>query len=383
MRDNMYENKWSPFDPKWYSQAFDKFISTADELFNTDLIIEQGYHIPDSDGSRSSIFRNEAVLNNSFSENKLRETLKDIYINSSHKLVANNHDNVHFFQWNGYMKDMNYIPNTNLCEIKVPTDSFIYPNQRDSFKLSQLYRRWIKIEDILNNWDIFRWNCLLFIDQRIYSEYELRIDDHETTIRFKYVEFWVQENYPVYIYRIDTNAQCRILISKELCKNQWKWKLPLSYINDKRIINSKNIVVNINKIGDENIRKDGLTHVDVLGDNLEFLTIDDGYIDLNYISKYNKIYIESEATEYLWMSIFVPKFMHEYPILLPTDVIFRPYEANLHPVVTIDHELIQHVKTNVDDKIMNKQVYVDLNGKLKEEYDGWKQLIRPIVLSDS
>ena len=47
MRDDMYENRWSPFDPKWYQEAFDKFISTADQLFNQDLIIQEGYQIPD------------------------------------------------------------------------------------------------------------------------------------------------------------------------------------------------------------------------------------------------------------------------------------------------------------------------------------------------
>ena len=79
MRNDMYENNWSPFDPQWYQAAFDQFISTADQLFNQNLIIQQGFKIPDIDGSKSSVFRNEAVLNNSFNEQKLRETLKDIY----------------------------------------------------------------------------------------------------------------------------------------------------------------------------------------------------------------------------------------------------------------------------------------------------------------
>lgn len=383
MRDNMYENRWSPFDPKWYKEAFDKFISTADQLFNTDLLIKQGYHIPDVDGSRSSVFRNEAILNNSFNEDKLRDTLKDIYLNSSHKLIASNHDNTHFYQWYGYMSDMTLIPNTNLCEIKLPTDGFIYPNERDEYKLSQMYRKWIKVEDILNNWDIFKWHCMLFINQRIYSEYEMRIDDHETTIRFRYFDHWLVDNYPVYVYRMDTNAQCRILISRELCKRQWDWKIPLKYIDNQRISTSTNIIAAFNKTSDQNIRKDGLTNIDVLGDNIEFLEIKDGFIDLSNISKFNRIYIESEATEYLWMSIIVPKFFHEYPILLPTDVIFRPYEANFQPVVTIDHEVVQHVKGKHGTNNQDRQVYVDLNGHLKDDYNGWKQMIRPIVLSDA
>lgn len=383
MENNMYENRWSPFDPKWYQKAFDKFINIADQLFNQNLIIEEGYHIPDHDGSRSSVFRNDAVLNNSFNENLLRETLKDIYFNSTHKLVASNHDNTHFFQWNGYMSDMSLISNTSYCQFTIPTDTFIYPNERDSYKLSQFYRKWIKVEDILSNWNIFKWHCMLFIDQKIYSEYELRIDDHEVTIKFKYNDYWIKNNCPVYIYKFDTNAQCRVLISRELCANQWNWKMPVSHINDTRIANAKNIMVAINKISDPNIRKDGLSRIEVLGDNLEFLKIEDGFIDLTKLSNFNKNYILSESTEWLWMTIVIPKFFHEYPILLPTDVVYRPYEANFQPVVTINHELVNRVKSKFRSTGESRQVYVDMNGALENTYDGWKQMIRPIVLSDA
>jgi len=381
MRDDMYENNWSPFDPRWYQAAFDQFVSTADQLFNQDLIIQQGFNLPDADGSRSSVFRNEAVLNNSFNEQKLRETLKDIYLNSSHRLVAANNDNVHFYQWHGYMSNMELIPNTDTCQFVIPTTTFISPKERDKFKLSQFYRKWIKPEDLLNNWEIFKWYCMLFIDQKVYSEYELRIDDHETTIRFKYYDYWVKVNHPVYIYKFDTNASCRVLISKELCENQWNWKMPTSYINDQRVVNSTNIVVAFNKISDQNIRKDGKTHIEVLGDNLEFLTIEDGIIDLSNISSFNNQYIRSESTEWLWMSIIIPKFLHEYPIILPTDVVYRPYEADLRPVAIYDNMGIRYNKA--EKGITNKQIYIDMNGRLAEEHSGWKQMIRPIVLSDA
>lgn len=380
MRNDMYENNWSPFDPQWYKAAFDQFVSTADQLFNKDLIIQQGFHLPDADGSKSSVFRNEAVLNNSFNEEKLRETLKDIYLNSTHRLIASNHDNVHFYQWHGYMSDMELIPNTDMCQFSIPTTTFISAKERDLFKRSQFYRKWIKVEDILNNWEIFKWCSMLFIDQRIYSEYEFRIDDTETIIRFKYYDYWIKVNHPVYIYKFDTNASCRILISRELCKNQWNWKLPVEYINDQRVVNSTNIMVTFNKISDQNIRKDGLTNIEVLGDNIEFLKIEDGYIDLINISLFNTAYIESESTEWLWMSIIVPKFLHEYPIMLPTDVIYRPYRADLRPVVISDSIGVRNVNTNDGTK---KQVYIDMNNRIHEEHNNWMQMIRPIVLSDA
>lgn len=381
--NDKFDTRWSPFDPEWYQDAFDKFINAADMLFNQNAIIEQGYTIPDADGSRSSVFRNEAKLNNSFNEKALRDVLKDIYLNSSNRLVASNHDNTHFFQWHGNMSDMTIIPNTNYCQFSIPTENFIYPNERDQFKLSQFYRKWIKVEDILNNWNIFKWHCMLFIDQRVYSEYELRIDDREVTIKFRYYDFWFKQNYPVYIYKFDTNASCRMLISNELCTNQWNWKMPVSYITDQRVANASNVVVAINKISDASIRQDGETSVEVLGDNLEFLHIKDGYLDLSEISDFNRAYIMSERHEWLWISLIVPKFFHEYPILLPTDVIYQPYEANFQPVVSFNYDIAQNVKGKISDDSEYSQVYVDLNDELKKIHNGWKQLIRPIVLTDA
>lgn len=375
----MNENRWSPFDPKWYQSAFDKFIYTADELFNSDLILKEGYSLPDSDGSKSSVFRNNSVLNNSFNEKQLRETLKDIYLNSSYKLIANNHDNTHFFQWAGKLSDLTISENTHTMEFVIPVDPFIYPKERDKYKLSQFYRKWIKVEDIMNNWEIFKWCCLVFLDQKVFSDYELRIDDHQVMIRFEYYDYWLKADYPIYIYKFDTNSSCRIKISKFLCNDTWNWKLPVSYITDKRILNSTNVVVAFNKIKDE--RSDGLTNIEVIGDNLEFLKIEDGFIDLSNISNFNKSYINSESSEWLWMSIFVPKFFHEYPILLPVDSIYRPYEGNFEPVTVVKNEVVNHVKVEYNDEI--KQVYVDLNDNSDEEFDGWKQMIRPIVLADA
>jgi len=382
MRNGMYENLWSPFDPKWYQKAFDKFVSTADQLFNQNEIISQGFVLPDADGSKSSVFRRDAILNNSFNETALRETLKDIYLNSSHKLVASNHDNVHFFQWNGTMNDVRFIPNTNMCEIVIPTEGFIFDKTRDKYKISQFYRKWIDITDIYNNWDIFKWNCLLFINQRIYSEYQLRIDDHETTIRFRYEDFWVKQNYPIYIYKFDSKYQCRSKITRQLMNNQWNWKVPIDYI-DKRNLNSDHIIVAFNRINDQSIRSDGLFNVDILGDNLEFLTVKDGFIDLSEISDFNKRLINSESKEWLWMSIFVPKFLHEFPILIPTDIIYRPYQANMVPVFITANGAHQQVLMNESEIGEDKKVYINLDDKEVVWDDGWQYMIRPVVLADA
>lgn len=383
MPNDVYEKLWSPFDPEWYQQAFDKFISTADQLFNQNEIISQGFQLPDADGSMSSVFRKDAVLNNSFNEELLRDTLRDIYTNSSHKLVASNHDNTHFFKWSGSMKDVAFIPNTNLCEIVLPTDTFVFDKTRDKFKLSQFYRKWIDITDILQHWDVFKWNCMLFINQRIYSEYQLKIDDHQVTIRFKYQEFWTKQDYPIYVYKFDTNAQTRIKITRELVNNQWNWKVPIDYFTDNRFINSGKIIVAFNKIADLSMRKDGITTIDPLGDSLEFLKVENGYIDLSNISQFNKELILSESDEWLWMSVIVPKFLHEFPILLPTDIIYRPYQANYVPVFTSNNGSNNQVYMSKSIVSENKKLYVNLGDEPEEWTDGWMYTVRPIVLADA
>ena len=186
-------------------------------------------------------------------------------------------------------------------------------------------------------------------------------------------------DYPVDIYKIDTGAQCRVLISRELCENQWGWRMPVSHITNQQVLNSDRIIVAFNRIRDPNIRTQAATAVEVLGDNLEFLRIQDGYVDLSNISEFNRMYIKSELTEWLWMSIIVPKYMHEYPIILPTDVIYRSYTPSYKKVAIAEGDFLQHVKVDED---QHRQVYADVN----PDSDGsnrWSQMIRPMVLQDA
>lgn len=379
----MAENRWSPFDPEWYKMAFDKFISTAEQLFNQNDIIAQGFTLPDADGTRSSAFRKDAILNNSFNEEKLRETLKDIYLNSSHKLVASNHDNVHFFKWNGTINDASIVPNTNYCDIILPTDSLIDPSLRDRFKLSQFYRKWVTDTELANNWSVFKWMLLLFINKRIHSSYMIRMDDQLTTLRFEYKSFWMKNDYPVYVVKFDTLYQSRVKISSELVNNQWDWKIPVSeYFNDDKILTQPKVMVAFNKISDSSLRDDGKSNIDPMGDNLEFLEVKDGVIDISNISEYNKDLILSEYREYLWMTIMVPKFMHEFPIPLATDVIYRPYYGKYTKVWVKSNGEYKGAKAESDIG-NNKTVYINLDEKSADWNDGWKSIIRPMVLSDA
>lgn len=386
-----YIKTWSPFDPGWYKDAFDKFISTADELFYQSEIIAQGYNLPDADGSKSSVFHRDAVLNNSFNEKLLRETLKDIYLNSSHKLVASNHDNVHFYNFAGKfdsnpdVSDVYLVPNTPYAEITISTNQFISPDLREKFKLTQYYRQWINITDIARHWEKFKCMVMLFINHRVYSEYELRIDDHYTTIRFKYEQFWVDRKYPVYVCKFDTNFQTRIKIAAETVANpdRWNWTVPMiEWYAENKTLNYNKVAVVFNRIADPNERDDGRANVDAMGDNIEFVPVDEnGVLDLSGISNFNKELIISEHREWIWMTVFVPKFLHEFPIPLATDVVYRPYYGKFSKVWAMYNGEYRTVRT--DNNGNPKYINISMDDKGYEYNDGWKEVIRPLVLADA
>ena len=379
----MHDNMQNPFDPKFYQQAFDTFDSIADEHDRRDDLLREGISIPDADGARSSEEYKNAITTNSFNLDAVKESLFHIYENSSHKLIASNHDTTGFYSWHGHMSDMKYSPNTEICEIHLPTkDILIEATHRDQFKQSQYYRTWVKLEDLLNHHDIFPFTLLLFIDRRIYSEYEFYFDDQEIFIRFKYNMYWRNNNYPVYLYKVPTNAQCRVKISRELCENQWKWKLPVSYLSNPQIQNSNHVIITINRIGDPTLRKDRKSKIEVLGDNLEFLPIENGIIDLDLLSNFNKSYIRSEYEDWIWMSVIVPKYFFEFPILNTVDSIYKAYKPKLYPVVTKEFDdIVKHNYVTKDGK--TKQVFIDWKNDMFKEYNGWDKMIRPIVLSDA
>jgi len=356
----------------------DDFPNTSDVNDYKDNLTKEGYVLPDSDGSRSSIIRNEAILNNSFNEELLNESLNELYFNNSNKLKASNHANVNFYSWFGHMSDVTILSNTSTCQVRINTESILNVSDRNNFKLKQYFRKWIDITEILNNYDVFHFAILLFINQRIYSEYKIRIDDRETILEFKFNERWLKNNYPIYIYKFDTIAQCRIKITNELVLNQWKWRIPAEYIEDQRVLKDKHFICTFNRIQEG--RNDNKT-VDVIGENIEFLSVNDNwYINLDNISERNKNIIYSEPREWIYMSIIVPKYFHEYPILLPTDVIYRSYSSNMDRVAVLKNQQAFFVKTSEGEL---KQVYADIGSGDENVESEWKTMIRPIVLSDS
>ena len=379
----MHDNNRSLFEPDWYKNAFDRFDSIANELDRQEKEIRDGYVIPDQDGARSSADYKRAMTTNSFQERALKESLSHIYGHSSHTMRASNHDTNGFYQWIGNLSDFKFISNTDRCELTLPVGNIIIisPTNRDAFKHSQFYRKWVKIQDILNHWDLFQFAILIFINQRIYSEWEMRIDDQQITFRMPYHEYWRVHNFPVYLYKIPTRAQCRVKISQELCVNQWDWKMPVSYIADQRICNSKNLILAINRIADPTIRRDGRNRIEVLGDNLEFLPIENGYVDLSQISLFNKNYIKSEFSDWIWLSFIVPYGFHEYPIPITVDSIYKSYKPKLQAVVTKDLNDVKHVKTMHDGA--QHQIFVDIRNEMLKEHNGWDKIIRPIVLSEA
>lgn len=362
--------------PEWYKDNFDTYPSIGDELNYREKLTNEGYLLPDQDQTKSSVDYNEAVTNNTFSKESIYKTLKEFYNNSYYKLMANNRDNVHFHKWEGNISDGKIPTFPEYISFQVPWDCFdIYPNKRGKFKVSQFYHEWLSPTELANNSNSFGFMILMFIDQRIISDYQIWIEEQYAVIRIPYHEYYEKHNSSVYLYRFDTCFTKRIQISKELCENQWNWKIPLSYINDDELYRHNKIMAAINRIDH-----------DTEGDNLEFLDIDleNKCIDLSNISEFNKDIIVSEFEGYLWLTLMIPKFMHEYSQLLPVDIVYRPYVPNLRSVNTLYNSIPTHtkvdLKNNIDD---GHNLSVDYNDYYLKDYNGWTFMTRPIILSDS
>ena len=100
-----------------YSTA--EFTATCNEL------IQNGYNVPDRDGFKSTIERDEALLNSTFSVSDLKNTLVEINDNTSSKLQKVNKDTVNFFKWRGKINELERFDNEDLCEFRIPLSKFV------------------------------------------------------------------------------------------------------------------------------------------------------------------------------------------------------------------------------------------------------------------
>ena len=348
-------------------------FSTAALTNNTNLLIENGFNFPDKDGFKNILDRNDAILNNSFSKADLIKTITEINDNTTHKHRKLNQDTVDFFKWSVPIKDLSHSENFKEFEFRFPSSQFIEAKKRDNFKFKQFYRKWITIEDIYKNWEIFGFTLLLYIGTKIYSDYSFWMDDQEILVRFKYTDWLIKNNPLLTFYKINTQFQTRVLISRNQMENLWSYKIPVSYFKDKRLLNYSNLICYINP---KTERSDNNTDVDIRGNNLEFDSLKDGFIDCTKFSKMNKGIIYSERKEWLDLSVFAPKNLHEFPLLLPVDYINQSVPDNFKQVFTSEDSKLKLVKSD------DKQVFINYS-QVSEYSDEWKLMIRPMVLSDA
>ena len=353
-----------------YSTA--EFTATCNEL------IQNGYNVPDRDGFKSTIERDEALLNSTFSASDLKNTLVEINDNTSSKLQKVNKDTVNFFKWRGKINELERFDNEDLCEFRIPLSKFVDEKKRSDFKFAQYFRKWITIDDIYANWEIFNFVILVFVNNRIYSDYKFWVDDQEVIIRFKFTNNWINHNTEISIYKFETQFQKRIKISaNQMSENWWNWSVPLGYLEDEKIFNYNKLVCYVNRISDPLIRRSKSTNVEVLGDSLEFVNIVNDSIDLSTFSPRSKNIVSSEIEEWVYLSIFVPKNFHEFPIFLPVDYVNHSGDVDLLKVFSINSN-----EKLIETKSEDKQLYVNLTQSNSSESD-WSLMIRPIVLSDA
>ena len=353
-------------------------FSSADFINKTNELILSGFNFPDKDGFKNTVERNEAILNNTFSKSSLVKTLTEISDNNTSKLKTSNSDTVNFFKWSSSFNNLYKVPNKDYCEFSIPISQFISPKERNLFKIKQFYRKWITLDDLYENWETFKSIVLVFVNSKIYSEYSFWVDDQEVLVRFKYTQNWVNSNPMITIYKFETEFQKRIKISKYQMTTEWNWKLPFSYINDSKILNYSNLICYTNKISDLNIRKENKSIVEIIGYNLEFINLNDNYIDCSKFSEKTKSIIKSERSEYLYLSLIVPKNFFEFPLLLPVDYVNQFHVYDLKKVFSYENTLNEEkeVKSNL------KQLFVD-KAQIKDNGQRWLQMIRPLVLTDA
>lgn len=363
-----------PKTPGWYADAFDQYPPVLDELVNRDRVIAEGYDLPDADGARSSVDRNYADTNNTFSERAVRESLKDLYLNASHKLIANSHDNSHFFKWEGKLSDWERCENlSQWYRITLPWNIFIYQEDRDNFKWSQFYHRWVSAEEMLNHWEVFRWAMLIFVDTRLASNYEVWVEEQEVTVRLRVSADWVAADLPVYIYRFDTGYQCRLKVSYRELNEMYHWDYPFAALGDHSLTGINRLILGFNLVLDDREPVMDRSISATLGENLEFVDVDleRTVINVGQITPVNVNYLLSKPDDQFWMTVIAPKFMNEYPILLPTDVIYRPWLPSMEPLSTLKQNLPFRVKadrsqsvTITDEQVPWNRARRDENGKL-------------------
>ena len=142
-----------------------------------------------------------------------------------------------------------------------------------------------------------------FIGNKIYSDYSFWIDEQEILVHFKYYPELIKDNPLLTFYKFDTQFQTRIQISRNQMNKLWNYKIPLSYLNDKRILNYSNLICCVNP---KSKRTDGKIIEDVLSNNLEFVKVENNCIDCSSFSDKTKDIIFSERKEWLDLSIFIP-----------------------------------------------------------------------------
>lgn len=354
--------------PEWYNQKFDTYNSTAELTDLNQALADQGYQVTDIDGFKTIVERNQSYTNNTYIDTA--PVIQELYSNRSYKEQAVNNDTVNFFKYYTHIKDWNLTKDELICIVDIPINQIINQKQRNDFKYSQFNNTWISIGDIYDNPNIFDWIILLMIDNYIYNDYQIFINDQYVKIKFKAYPLWVQNNSKISIYKITTSYKKQIKVSRRQIEEIWNYNIPVNDI-DSNLYGYDKCIVYFNRISkDRNV-----IGIDSIGRNLEFLKVTDS-LDISSISQNNKILIHSEEKEQIELSIFIPKYMYEYPILLPTDYISYNYERDLKEVVTIADDKTIHTLYDIDS---NKKIYVNLTEKRNS---GWNRMIRPIVLSD-
>ena len=177
--------------------------------------------------SSSDIFKGEALTNNTFSikdtEGTLRKTLENSF-SYLKKLQKSYIDLKKFVK----SEDDFYMDNDgNLC-LSLDKD-FIHSSNRKAYRTSEFYNKYIDIQTIQNNRNIFSYTPIIFIDGKSIFNYEVKSSlDGNTEIRFNHIK--LVKNYMKDLHVIEViflwNTTYRSFKTNKYALEEYNWKVP-------------------------------------------------------------------------------------------------------------------------------------------------------------
>lgn len=177
--------------------------------------------------SSTDIFKEDAFTNNTFSLKDTERTLRKTLENSFNYLKKLQKSYINIKKFVKSEDDFYIDDDGNLC-LSLDKD-FIHNGSRKAYRTSEFYNKYIDIQTIQNNRDIFSYTPIVFIDGKSVFNYEVKSSlDGNTEIRFKHVK--LLKTYLSKLHIIEViflwNTAYYSFTTNKYALDEFNWKVP-------------------------------------------------------------------------------------------------------------------------------------------------------------